>query len=146
MLDIELVAKMFDKFKHLDSAVFVEVPKGEIADPSTYRFWLEAIEIKWMREFNQGNEHYSPSLRFNEEGGIGGFFGGVKISHSKLYRFDGTLKAYSEDDYRAKRGLLIRDHYGREDVVKVQIIADNLVDFLKKEGIGHKREDFKKSF
>ena len=47
---------------------------------------------------------------------------------------------------RARRGFLIRDHYGRFDVVKVQLITDNLEQFLLKAGIEHKRTNFKKIF
>ena len=97
-----------------------------------------------MIEFNQRNDHYYPHPTFNEENGIGGYFGGVYIAHSKLYRFDGTEPAYSEDDFRAKRGLLIRDHYSEHDVVKVQQITDNLAEFLKQESIEHLRRDFKR--
>lgn len=145
MQDYQQMMKQFEKVKDLDSMTFVEIPQGEIVEPWQYRQWLvEEIEMKWMKEFNQGNEHYYPRATFNEESGIGGYFGGVYIGHSKLYRYDGTEYAFSENDFRAKRGLLIRDHYSEHDVVKVQQITDNLAEFLKQECIEHLRKDFRR--
>ena len=104
--------RQFEKVKDLDSRTFVEIPQKQIVKPSDYRRWLvEEIEYKWMTEFNSKNTHYRPCFRFNEESGIGGYFGEEYISHSKLYRYDGTHYGISEDDFRAKRGILIRDHY-----------------------------------
>jgi len=145
MQDYQEIMEQFEKVKDLDSISFVEIPGREIVKPWQYRLWLvEKVEMKWMTEFNRGNKYYYSRGSFNEESGIGGYFGGVHISHSKLYRYDGTEHKFSEDDYRAKRGLLIRDHYSEYDVVKVQQITDNLVEFLKQEGIEHKRTDFKR--
>lgn len=66
------------------------------------------------------------------------------ISSCKLIRYDGTHPSFGSDDFRAKRGLLIIDHYEREDVVKVQLITGNLCDYLTQEGIEHTRTDFKR--
>ncbi len=144
--DYQQMMEQFEKVKDLDSMAFVEIPQREIVEPWRYRQWLvEEVEMKWMREFNQGNENYlAYDADFNRESGIQGYFGGVYIMYSKFYRFDGTEPAYSNDDFRAKRGLLIRDHYDKMDVVKVQHITDNLVEFLKQERIEHNRRDFKR--
>ncbi len=144
LLDYQLKLEQFEKFKDLDSRAFVEIPQKPIVEHRQYRQWLvEEVEMKWMKEFNQRNENYYSYANFNQESGIGGYFGGVSIGHCKLYRYDGTGYALSEDDYRAKRGFLIRNHYSRLDVVEVQLITDNLVEFLRQEGIEHNRRNFK---
>ncbi len=141
---LQLMAQ-FEKVKDLDSMAFVEIPQKQIVEPFEYQRWLiEEVEMKWMKEFNQGNEWYYPRFDFNRESGIKGYFGGVYITHSKLYRHDGTEPAFSEDDYRAKRGFLIRDHYSENDVVKVQLITDNLTEFLRQKGIEYSRRNFKR--
>jgi hypothetical protein len=145
MLDEQLVNELFERYKDLDSATFVEIPKKEIVEPSKYRFWLIGdVETSWMEKFNQKNKDYYPDFDFNRERGISGFFGELYISGCKFYRYDGTFEGFSDDDYRAKRGFLIRDHYSNRDVVKVQIITDNLTEFLQQEKIEYKRTDFKK--
>ncbi len=100
--------------------------------------------MKWLREFNKNKEDYYLSFNFNQQGGCGGYFSGIYIPHVKFYRYDGTLPSYSKDDYRAKRGFLIAYHYSERDVVNVQMITDNLVEFLKQEGIEHSRKNFKR--
>jgi len=147
MLDPRQIKEKFELVKDLDSMVFVEIPQREIVDSSEYGYWLiEEVEMKWITKFNQGNERYYPRADFNQESsnGIYGFFGGIYIDNCKIYRYDGTGNAISEDDYRGKRGYLIRDHYSERDVVKVQLITNNLVEFLEQEGIKHLRTDFKR--
>ncbi len=139
---MELMEK-FQKVEDLDSMTFVEIPQRDILEPEKFRLWLLKIEMKWMIEFNKGNEYHHPRYVFNEESGISEYFEKVLLS-SKLYRYDGTEYSISEEDYRAKRGLLIRDHYSKFSVEKVQLITDNLVEFLKQAEIEHNRRNFKK--
>src|SRR3989338_9183343 len=120
MLDYQQMMEQFERVKDLDSRTFVEIPQKQIIEPWRYRQWLvEDVEMRWMRTFNPKNKHYYSPAEFNQENGIGGYFGGVYLTHSKFYRYDGTEQAYSDDDFRAKRGFLIRDHYSEIDVVKV---------------------------
>lgn len=146
MDDRQSVMKQFEKVKDLDSKVFIEIPQKKITNINEYKWWLSEFQEKWISEYNNKNERYHPSRSFwnDEEGGISGYFGEEYISHCKFYRYDGTLTAWSKDDFRAKRGFLIRDHYTKHDVVKVQHISNNLEDFLKKEKIKYKRTNFKK--
>ena len=114
----------FGKLKTLDSMVFVEIPQPRLTDAFDYRRWLvEDVEIPWMTDFNK-NEHYSPEFRFgpNEESGIHGKFGDDEIDHCKWYRFDGTYPPLCESDWRAKRGILVRDHYSSFAVVYYKIV------------------------
>jgi hypothetical protein len=134
----------FESMKELDSRVFVEIPQPEIESPSDYQDWLINLETKWMKEFNSKNQYYDTDRVFNEEYGISGYFGDIYMGHCKLYRFDGRIIGLSEDDYRAKRGVLIRDHYEKFDVVKVQLITNNLIEFLEQEGIKYNKTNFKR--
>lgn len=97
-----------------------------------------------MGEFN-GNKHYNSHMIFGDEAGIHGYFGIYYFPKCKLYRYDGALQPMWENDVRAKRGFLIRDHYTEMDVAKVHIIADNLCEFLTQEGIEHKKISFDKN-
>ena len=144
MQNYKQITEQFEKVKDLDSMVFVEIPQKQIVDSYAYKQWVIKLEMKWMEEFNQGNANYYPHFEFNRESGINGFFGDLYFPYCKLYRFDGTEHAFSEDDYRTKRGFLIREHYSEFDVVKVQLITGNLVEFLKQEGIEYNRRDFKR--
>jgi hypothetical protein len=147
----EIITRRFEQAKNLDSSCFVEIPEVNIINSSDYRTRLvREIETQWMRDFN-GNGHYYPDSRFYNlndfsESGISGEAGGIFIGHCKLYRHDGSAEPWGEDDYRAKRGLMLRDHYSKRDVGKVHFIVDNLVDFLIQENIPHKRIDFEKRF
>ena len=78
---------------------------------------------------------------FNDESGVSGWFGERFYPHCKLFRYDGTMESMGPDDYRAKRGLLIRDHYGPSEVVKVHYISGNLERFLIHDKIEHKRQN-----
>ncbi len=144
-LDYQRIKELFEPVKNLDSKTFVEIPQGEIVEPWEYRAWLaREFERKWMIEFNNRNRHYYPNFDFNTESGIQGYFGDIYVSHCKLYRYDGTEQPIFKDDYRAKRGFLVRDHYSELDVVKVQIITNNMVEFLTQEGIQHNRVNFER--
>ncbi len=135
--------KYFEKVKHLYSSVFVGIPETNLTDLDEYRFFLNDLEMKWMREFN-GNQHHRIHGKWNEEGGIRGQFGENYFIHCKLYRFDGTHLTYGENDWRAK-GLWLRDHcISEHDVVKVHMIADNLCEFLTQEEIEHNKIIFDK--
>lgn len=135
--------RRFEPLSAYDSMIFVEIPATDIAEARDYQEWLlETVEMPWMTAFNSGNGHYRPSYFFNEEHGIHGNFGGMYIRYCKFYRFDGSCPAYSADDFRAKRGFLIRDHYGEEDVIKVHHIADNLEAFLSQWRIPYSRKNF----
>jgi hypothetical protein len=135
--------KYFKKIKHLDSSVFVEIPKTDLTELHEYRSFLNDLEMKWMIEFN-GNKHYRIHGEWNKESGIGGQFGENFFNHCKLYRFDETHLTYGENDWRAK-GLWLRDHYNsKHDVIKVHMIADNLCEFLIQEGIEHNKISFDK--
>jgi len=91
------IMENFQALKDLDSKAFVEIPRRQIVKSAEYRKWLiEEVETKWMREFNQ-NEHYIPHSKFNQEDGIGGYFGGIYIGHCKLYRCDGADFLFSEE-------------------------------------------------
>jgi hypothetical protein len=133
---------MFDQVKELDSMAFVEIPQPQIADTRDYRNWLvEDVEVPWIVDFN-GNEHWYPRHDWNTEGGVGGRFGRYYFIKCKMYKYDGTNPAFVEGDWRSKRGLLIRDHYSPIDVVKVKLITDNLVDFLRQRKISFARLNF----
>jgi len=94
-----------------------------------------------MRKHN-GNKDYYPHIFWNEkEGGICGTFDGIYFS-SKFYRYDGTFESYLKEDWRSKRGLLIRDHYSPTAIWKVHLITDNLCDYLDLEKIQYQRIDF----
>ena len=136
----------FKKLKDLDSMVFIEIPQQEIKDSNDYKWWLSGLEIKWITVFNDKNGDHWPPNPWNTEGGIHGYFGDEYFSHCKLYKFDGNKPSYGKSDYRAHRGILIRDHYTKLDVVKVHHISNNLEEFLKKEKIYYKRTNFKKRF
>ena len=139
------IMELFEKLKDLDSRVFFEIPQKTIKEAPHYRFWFLQTEKKWMTEFNNRNsDHFVRDFWNDTRGGIQGYFGDDYISHCKLYRFDATKQGWSDDDFRAKRGLLIQDHYSSYDVVKVHIIADNLEAFLKQEKIAYKRTNLKK--
>ncbi len=131
------------KMAQLDSKNFVEIPQREIVEPAEYRLWLvEKVERKWMQEFNSRNKFYHHEAGFNTECAIVGYFGNSYLD-SKFYRYDGTIEAVSDCyDYRTKRGFLIRDHYSEEDVAKVQLITDNLIEFLEQERIEYTRRNF----
>lgn len=133
--------------KKFDSKVFIEIPQVEIIDSSKYRSWMLKKEMQWMTEFNYRNKNYSLWQFWNkEEGGMHGYFGEKEINNCKLYRFDGTLVSMGENDFRSKRGYLIRDHYSEEDVRKVHFISDNLVNFLEKEKIDFERINLRRQF
>ncbi|MEK6811618.1 MAG: hypothetical protein AABX96_03870 [Nanoarchaeota archaeon] len=84
-----------------------------------------------------------PDQLFNQQSGIGGQFGQFSFSHCKLYRSDGIESTGREEDIRGGRGYLIIDHDdGIVDSHKVQVIADNLGDFLKVRQIKHRRLNF----
>ena len=135
--------KYFKKIKHLDSSVFVKIPKTDLTELHEYRSFLNDLEMKWMREFN-GNEHYRIYGGWNEESCVSGQFGENFFSHCKLYRLDETHLTYGENDWRA-RGLWLRDHYhSKHNVVKAHLIADNLCEFLIQEGIEHNKISFDK--
>lgn len=136
----------FEKVKALDSMVFVEIPQPQLTDDSDYQRWLVGdVEIPWMVNFNK-NMHYRPEFRFgpNEEDGIHGKFGNEEIDHCKWYRFDGTYPPLCDGDWRAKRGILVRDHYSYLSVVYSQIVSDNLVEYLKQQKIEHRKFNFDK--
>ena len=141
----EINPEEFEGIEKLDSKVFIEIPQEKIIEPFKYRRWLINLEIEWMTKFNN-NEHYHPVSLWNdnEEDGIKGYFGDVLISHSKLFRYDGTMRPVGPGDFRAKRGYLIRDHYSEQDVIKVQVISRNLINFLNKKNIIHKKLDFQR--
>jgi hypothetical protein len=131
----------FKKLKDLDSAVFVEIPLPDF-ETNNYRIWLESLEERWITEFNGNRKYRSCSKKWNEESGIGGQFEEDYFDHCKLYRFDGTLSACAENDWRKKRGFWIRDHYSESDVVKAHTLADNLCVFLTLEKIEHTKISF----
>lgn len=146
--ELEEEKKRAQALAEFDSWAFIETPQPRIQDNRDYRGWWMALEEKWMMEFN-GNKDYctggkwaGPSDELSEDG-IGGNFRG-KYVISKFYRFDGTIEPFSDDDFRARRGVLIRAHYSPHDVVKVHMIADNLVEFLTQEGIKHNRTNRKR--
>lgn len=135
--------KYFEKVRSLASSVFVEIPRTELTELHGYRFFLNNLEMKWMREFNK-NKYHRIHGEWNKESGIGGQFGENYFNHCKLFRFDGTRLTYDEDDWRAKKGLWLRDHYTKHDVIKVHMIADNLCEFLTQEEIEHNKISFDK--
>lgn len=141
----EEAIKSFERLKDFDSMVFIEIPQPQIQNPRDYRtFLVEKIEWKWMEEFNK-NRYYSSQIVWNDnEGGVGGYFGSEYFPSCKLYRYDGTLEPFGENDFRAKRGFLIRDHYSNTAVVKVHKIADNLLEFLRQKQINYQRINFDK--
>jgi hypothetical protein len=153
MLDYNQIMAKFEAIKNLDSKVFVEIPQEQIKESLQYKKWLLLdIETKWMTQFNNLNKFYNPYKEFNKDNGIGGYFGEIYVMCVKLCRYDGTEQTFIDGDYRSKRGLLMRDHYFREDgsvnvanVVNVHLIADNLVDFLNKEGIKYNRTNFERT-
>lgn len=134
----EMLEERFQQLKHLDSFVFVEISAKTIVSVNDFRRWMLALEYKWMKKFNK-NRYYNMDDRFHEESGVGGYFEGVYFASCKLFRHDGTFQAFREDDWRAKRGLQIRDHYSERDVVKVHTIADNLLKFLMQEKVDYTR-------
>ena len=127
---------------NFDSMVLIEIPQREITDPVNYRTWMYNLEIQWMEEFNK-NQFYRTNGAWNdEEGGIGGQFGEHYFSSCKFYRYDGTRRLFHSDDWRTKRGLLVRDHYSARNTAKVYIIADNMCEFLSQEHVQHTRRNF----
>ncbi len=140
-----IINEKFEEVKSLDSKVFIEILCQEIVAPEDFRFYLtKNIVLPWMQQFNNNeNYRFRQGDEWNEEGGIGGNFKGLYITHVKLYMYDGTLEPLDEGDYRTKRGLLIRNHYlCKSDVVEVHIVADNLCDFLTQEEILYKRTNW----
>jgi hypothetical protein len=142
---LEQRMRLEEKFQDsatLDSMVFVEIPRTDL-DVLDYKHWLvETLETEWMRDFNQNKEYLPIHFWNEEEGGIYGNFDGVFVAKCKLYRYNGTVDAVTCEDYRGKRGYLIRDHYSETNVAKVQIIADNLCRFLQSKSIEHTRINF----
>lgn len=136
----ERARQAFERLKSFDSMVFVEIPQTQIADPFEFRGSLTKIENKWLTVFNKNPPRYS--FVWNGESGVNGYFGENYFAKCKLYRFDGTEEPYDEGDYRAKRGFLIRDHYDAPAVFRAHAIADNLIEFLKQEGISYRRFNF----
>ena len=56
--DYQQMMEQFERVKDLDSMVFVEIPQKQIVESWQYRIWLvEEVEMKWMKESNQGNKH-----------------------------------------------------------------------------------------
>ncbi|MEK6926544.1 MAG: hypothetical protein AABW50_04670 [Nanoarchaeota archaeon] len=135
----------FEEIKNLDSMVFIKIPKRKLST-EYYRFWLvNEVEIKWMTGFNGNQDYMSHAQLFfdedekprgwNEEDGICEKIGGEYIGHCKFYRHDGNFPSIHPQDWRKQRGVLIRDHYSEFDVVKVDLIATNLEQFLKEKKI-----------
>lgn len=129
--------------KKLSSMVFVEIPQEQMTDNSLYGKWLvEEVERKWMIEFNHRNKHWRPNFVFNSESGIYGFIEGNWIYHCKFYRYDGNMPFVSYPDFIAHRGFLIREHDDVKGAAeRVQLITNNLEEFLKQQKIEYKRED-----
>ncbi len=118
---------------------FVEIPQTEL-DLDGWKRWLFRLECQWRREIDC---NYIPDQIFNEASGIGGTFGRFSFSHCKLYRSDGTEGTGRGEDLRSRRGYTITDHDdGIVDSHKVQVIADNLGDFLRVQKIKHRRFNF----
>lgn len=129
-----IMDERFRQAPNLDSMVFIEIPRPDIKTPG-YRIWLmKEVETPWMK--SNGNKDYIPDWFWNEqEGGFYGHFGNLFFTKCKLHRYDGTEEEVVPGDYRAKRGLLIRDHYSPMAVAKVLLIADNLQQYLTSQGI-----------
>jgi hypothetical protein len=148
-LNEKVIEEEFEKLKKYDSIVFVHIPIKEIKTQLEVRRNLERIEIEWMGDFNR-NQKYNDRVKINGvswncESRIYGDFGDERISlNTKIFRSDGTHKSYfkRQDDWRTKRGFLICDHYGVDDVVAVHAIADNLEEFLRTKDIKYKRKNF----
>jgi hypothetical protein len=137
-------SEAFEKLKKFDSMVFVGVPKPEIKTPQEYRGWMYEFEERWMGVFNN-NKFYIGAGGWNDEAGIGGYFSGEYVTSCKLYRFDAMQTPINETDFRGKRGYLIRDHYSSSNVVKVHMIVDNFVQFLRQENVDYTRIDYERN-
>jgi len=134
-----ILLEMFKEYSSLDSAVLFEIPNSELS-PEKYRFWLvRQVETPWILEGI--NPNYCTRPVWNEADGINGKFGRFAL-RCKLYRYDGTIEPTCAEDYRAKKGMLLRDHYSEIDVSKIQVIADNFRDYLISHGIEFARFNF----
>ncbi|MBS3088428.1 hypothetical protein J4402_01465 [Candidatus Pacearchaeota archaeon] len=140
---MEKISKRAEELIDMHSMTFVEIPRPDIQDVKEYRIWfIDELENNWMTRFN-ANEFYNPRWKWNnEEGGISGKFGEYFFPHCKLYRYDGTMPGFTQGDWRAKRGILLRDHYSEINTAKVHIITDNLCAFLTQERTEHRRINF----
>ena len=129
--------------RKLSDMTFVELPQRQIKDTLDYRKWMiEEVERKWMTQFNYKNEDWRPNPVFNTESDIHGYFGGIWFYHCKFHRYDGNMSFAPVGGFIAHRGFLIRelpDALGAGE--KVQLIANNLEEFLKQEKIRYIRKD-----
>lgn len=113
----------------LDSAVFFAIP-GADKDTWAYRTWIAYELLPGWLKTTDSDQFYRPERgSWNEENGIllNGF------SFCKIYKYDGT-------EFQ-KRGLLIRDHYTKRDVEKIQAVADGLEAYLREQHIAYEREN-----
>ncbi len=128
----------------LSSLLFIEIHAPEIHDTNNYQEFLAGLEHDWIVGYNM-NAHYLPSMEFNSQPyGFHGYVGRRYVNHVNFMKYDGTLTGISEDDYRAKRGVVLFLQNTPENITLVNFVADNFIEFLNTQRIGYNKISYHK--